>query len=235
MVDESSSGKGEFELKYTFPNIMSSSIASWLRFTCREDGEFPVSRVQSIYFETVDMRSLSEKINSDFFKTKYRLRWYEPSAGVQDAMTGSIRVFLEKKRKIGAQRAKERTIARAELDRLMTEPLDSSYHGEWEDQFQLACGGTLPRMFPLIQLSYIRTRFVDSQTGARLSLDYDIRVERTNPRYLQPALRQKLDLGVFEIKGDGATPPPSLHFITQHFARKTAFSKFERCVALVAL
>jgi hypothetical protein len=234
MLLEPSPRKGEYELKFAFPDIMSSAIDSWLRFHCRVDDTYPSSRVQSIYYETQDMTSLSEKINSDYFKTKYRLRWYESSDGERDSRENSTKVFLEKKQKIGALRLKERTIARTEIDQLINNGLESRYHQDWCDHF-LRELDLLPRLFPFIQLSYIRKRFIDKQTGARLSLDYGIRVEKTNLGYLQPALRRKLDLGVFEIKGDAESPPPALHFLTQYFTRKTAFSKFERCVALVAL
>jgi hypothetical protein len=59
--------KGEFELKYTFPNVMSPAMASWLSMNCKIDKEYPESRIQSIYLETLNTESYFKKINSDFF------------------------------------------------------------------------------------------------------------------------------------------------------------------------
>ena len=72
---------GEFELKYTFPVVLLNSIEGWLAITCGRDETYPESRVQSIYLEAADARSYYEKVNSDFFKTKFRVRWYERRDG----------------------------------------------------------------------------------------------------------------------------------------------------------
>lgn len=67
MFSEILEDKGEFELKYTFPNNASAMLGSWLSFSCKPDGEYPESRVQSIYFESLNTTSYDEKLNSDFF------------------------------------------------------------------------------------------------------------------------------------------------------------------------
>ena len=69
---------------------------------------YPESRVQSIYLEAADARSYYEKVNSDFFKTKFRVRWYETKEGRPYSDDNQVPVFLEKKMKVGAKRLKRR-------------------------------------------------------------------------------------------------------------------------------
>ncbi len=87
--------KGEFELKYTFPNHCRAILESWLAVSCKRDKSYPTSIVQSIYLETTLAESYQEKVNSDFFKTKYRVRWYETEDGRPFVQTDNVPVFLE--------------------------------------------------------------------------------------------------------------------------------------------
>jgi hypothetical protein len=64
------------ELKYVFPNLRAGWLREWLGVRCRPDGEFAAGRISSIYFDTWSESLLDEKVNSDYQKTKVRLRWY---------------------------------------------------------------------------------------------------------------------------------------------------------------
>lgn len=66
----------EHELKFVFRNGFAREIVSWLEGRCLPDPEYPKGRVNSIYYDLRDHRLLDEKRNSDFLKTKVRLRWY---------------------------------------------------------------------------------------------------------------------------------------------------------------
>ncbi len=223
--------KGEFELKYTFPNHVASSLESWLSLTCRTDGQYPESRVHSVYFETQNRDSYNEKANSDFFKTKFRIRWYE---GLEQSAldgNGEISLFLEKKMKIGAKRLKNRWTVKVREHDVRTASLSSTYYNQWHEIFSEKEGEVIPHFHPFIQISYIRKRFVDSFTGARLSLDYDIRVEKSNEMLLPTPAKGFLPTAVFEVKGSSDTPPQSLHFLTKNYVRKANFSKYETCVS----
>ena len=223
---------GEFELKYTFPQVLSNSIEGWLAVTCRKDEMYPESRVQSIYLEAADARSYHEKVNSDFFKTKFRVRWYETKEGLPYGDENQIPVFLEKKMKIGSKRLKKRWVSGTEFSELKNNSLNSVFHSHWYQHFteQTRVASYLE---PLIQISYTRKRFVDPATGIRLSLDCDIRVERTNSRFLPPPPARALDVGVFEIKGKSDGPPAMLAFLTSNIVSKDRFSKYERCISFL--
>jgi len=221
---------GEFELKYTFPQILSKSIEGWLAITCKKDEVYPESRVQSIYLEAPDARSYHEKINSDFFKTKFRVRWYETREGRPYGDDDQTTVFLEKKMKVGSKRLKNRWASSIKFNELKNNGLNSTFHGNWYQQFtqQTKISSVLQ---PYIQISYIRKRFVDQNTGIRLSLDCNIKVERTNSQFLPPPPDRALDVGVFEIKSKNNEPPARLAFLTSNIVSKDRFSKYERCIS----
>jgi len=223
--------KGEFELKYTFPNIASPTLASWLSFNCRIDREYPESRVQSIYLETLNAESFAEKINSDFFKTKFRVRWYEKADNKGTPISGDIPFFLEKKMKVGAKRLKNRWVHHANKESADSNSLSSAFHQQWHGLFGEKEGEDIPHFQPFIQISYIRKRFVDQFSGARLSLDYNIRVEKSNDSLLPPPTNAFLPMAVFEVKSSSDSPPQTLHFLTKNLVRKANFSKYETCVS----
>lgn len=219
--------KGEFELKYTFPQFLHSTLDSWLRVSCRQDEIYPISRVQTIYLETTRGDCLAEKVNSDFFKTKYRVRWYElETLPVGDEAT----VFLEIKSKVGAKRIKQRRISKVPSRQLKSSSLSDVFHARWTELMGSETEGVLPNLHPLVQISYTRKRFVEPFTGARLSLDYDIRVEKTNGLMLPPPTNMALPSGVFEIKSPSDSPPPILEYFLTNVVRKANFSKYEQCV-----
>lgn len=223
--------KGEFELKYTFPNQVAPSLGSWLALACKIDDQYPESRVQSVYFETQNHDSYNEKANSDFFKTKFRVRWYESVSQIAPNDNGEIVLFLEKKMKVGSKRLKNRWTVKACGHDVQTASLSSAYHDQWHEIFSEKEGEVIPHFHPFIQISYRRKRFVDSFTGARLSLDYDIRIEKSNEMLLPPPVKGSLPTAVFEVKGNSDTPPESLHFLTNNYVRKANFSKYETCIS----
>jgi hypothetical protein len=222
--------KGEFELKYIFPNHGRTTLESWLLVNCKKDSAYPESRIQSIYLETTLGDSYQEKVNSDFFKTKYRVRWYENSAGRPITESFNIPVFLENKMKIGTKRLKYRWIAETDFNELKAQSLSSQYHKIWYEMFLRNKNEIIPHLTPFIQISYTRKRFIDSITKTRLSLDYDIRVEKTNSLVLPPPHNVFLDVGVFEVKSKSNCPPSSLAYLTTNLVKKANFSKYEQCV-----
>lgn len=92
----------ERELKFTVPGLCVPAVLQWLRAVCDPDPAFPHGIISSIYYDTRDGRYLAEKVNSDYLKTKIRLRWYrDPDDASVDGPA-----FLEAKYRIGARREK---------------------------------------------------------------------------------------------------------------------------------
>lgn len=215
----------ERELKFTVPDVCVPAVLQWLGAVCDPDPAFPHGIVSSIYYDTRDGRYLGEKLNSDYLKTKIRLRWYrDPENPSADAPA-----FLEAKYRIGARREKMH--------------LAMPFHGSWVASLPLTDSRllALPRLVreegypleasvvPLFTIQYERHRFIDRQSGLRVSLDTDIRVPAVNPLVVRPGRAVRLPIAVTEIKGDFTDVPASLLGLMALGARKTSFSKLSAC------
>ncbi len=215
----------QHELKYVFSAGRVFHVRQWLGACCRPDPKFSAGKVCSIYYDTRDWRFLGEKIDSDYLKTKIRVRWYA------DIRTGEPYpdTFLEAKYKIGGTREKIR--------------VKTGKHGEWFSRVTLDNPGLqdFPRLlwkegvmphgplFPAFRIDYKRLRFIEPVTGARLSLDYDICSPAVNCHMLPGVDTFRLPEAVFELKGPLSQLPGSLHPLINLGCRKESFSKYGRC------
>ncbi len=225
MVNDQDHQGYSHELKFVFNRQYASMLIEWLRLRCQRDALFESGIISSIYFDTMDWQFLDEKINSDFLKTKVRIRWYENINGGQQGR----HAFVEAKYKIGAKRRKVR--------------LQTAVSGKWLSEVDLGdtvlmnipqilweAGVQVPSsLFPAIQISYKRFRFTDPVTRCRLCVDYDIHAPRANWRLLPKICPIELDQGVFELKGDITELPAALNQLTAFGCRKDSFSKYSSC------
>lgn len=216
---------GDHEIKLVLPNRAARPLVRWLRSRCWPDPLYPAAMVSSIYYDTPDWRLLREKINSDFLKTKVRLRWYSDIDGAEP----QDRSYLEVKRRVGSQRQKLRVetdvsggwLSRSGLaaPRLLTLPLLLRTRG-------IALPGPL---FPVFQVSYRRLRFAEPRSGARLCIDYDICAPRVNWQMLPRANGFRLRHAVLEVKGQNAEIPEPLRRVAALGCQKRSFSKYAVC------
>ncbi len=211
---------GERELKFVLPSARANIARSWLDRVCRRDDEYPAAVVWTLYYDTPQLASLREKINSDYLKRKIRVRWYSDLAGV---VSGPA--FVEAKSRIGNRRLKARAvlaspaaeIAQWNLQdrRLLAFPLLLEQHGiSARELWQ-----------PLMLIRYRRDRFVDRSSGSRVSLDSDIASVAVNPRFVGAAAPLPLPAAVMEIKGSADELPPALRGLLQLGVRQRSFSK----------
>ena len=82
-----------YELKFLAPRRRAAPARRWLQATCRPDPIFPESTVYTVYYDTATLASLSEKQNSDYLKTKVRLRWYR--VGNRFSETAFVEIKLQ--------------------------------------------------------------------------------------------------------------------------------------------
>ncbi len=206
------------ELKFALAPERAPLLLEWLRNHCepeRPHGEGPVN---SVYFDTPDWRHLREKVNSDYLKSKLRVRWYDPSA----SGTG----FVEVKRKIGAARTKQRRAYPVTPPELASRRLDDpAWHSVPSFAAELGLTPAGP-MYPALTISYHRRRFIEPTLGLRLNLDCEIRVSAVNPEMMPTAQPALLPVAVFEAKGEIDRLPPSLYPVIQFGARRRAYSKY---------
>ena len=215
----------EHETKFILNNSSAHIFIRWLQCRCLSDPEFPAGIVSSIYYDRRDWWFLREKINSDFHKTKVRIRWYT------DIDTGepSRESFLEVKYKIGNRRKKIR--------------INTGKGGEWFSGKNLDNRKLLdiPRLmwskgvmihgpfYPVFKIDYKRLRFIEPLKGVRLSLDYDICTPAINWQMLPRTNPFQLQTAVFEMKGNLTQLPDILHQLTALGCRKESFSKYSAC------
>ena len=213
------------ELKYIFPNSRSRLLGDWLATRCRPDPRFAAGRIASIYFDTREGCLLDEKINSDYLKTKVRLRWYG------DWTTGAPAgaVFLEVKQRIGSTRAKVRRCLDWTAEELDGMPLEDPRFLA-VSRLVAEAGFRFPRpLRPSICLEYRRRRYLEPVTGTRICLDQDIapvRIHGDSGRIAHHAIPE----GVFEVKGTVEQLPEALQPLIALGCRRQSFSKFQRCM-----
>jgi len=208
----------ERELKFTIAASKAVPARSILQMVCRPDPGYPVGTVSTIYYDSPEFELLSEKINSDYLKTKVRLRWY---SGSRDQGA-----FLEIKSRAGTLRHKVRVQTALPASMLDDLPLD---HPALVQVLELArpLGVSIPpRLLPALSMRYDRSRFVEGFSASRISLDTGLEVLRGHPRLPGYATRERLGLAVVEVKGAGADLPRALYPLVNLGIRRAAFSKY---------
>ncbi len=226
----------EFEMKYTFHNSYTQNLINYLDMHYSLDNKYPFAKIQSIYLDDFQQSSYKEKINSDFLKTKYRVRWYEEvnNSELQQLSQDekASYVFLEKKMKVGSQRNKERKkVYPIFFYDIKKKPLHYFCHNCWKQYF--ISWGVHKDLEPLVQISYVRRRYIEEYSRTRINLDYNITVEKSNELHLPKAEGVLLFEGVLEVKRDVLCPPESLVYVTRNMVRKSNFSKYERCLSVL--
>jgi hypothetical protein len=215
----------EHETKFIISNRKSYQIIEWLRCNCSPDARYPAETVSSIYYDTWRWRFLDEKFNSDYLKTKVRIRWYSDIDNKKHFEVS----FAEAKFKVGNRREKIRII--------------TPYSGKWMSSTRLDNPELLviplllrsrgivldENVFPVYQVSYKRMRFIEPCTGVGLCFDYDISAPRVNSYMLPKHNPFTLHTAVFEIKGGISELPYNLHPLTDIGFKKASFSKYSAC------
>jgi hypothetical protein len=211
----------ERELKFVLPAARADIAARLLRTLCKPDARYPDADVWTMYYDSPGFDSLDEKLNSDYLKTKIRVRWYAPPGG-----PGQGPVFLEAKQRVGNRRDKVRVRLPMTADTLQSRRLDDP---EFQSLPQrLADQGIVlgPDWHPMLALRYRRRRFVDRLTGARLSLDSDIAAVAVNHRHLFARNLGPLPVAVVECKGFADVLPGHLRVLLSLGLRKQSLSKY---------
>ncbi len=216
-------GSADHEIKFAVPASAGRHLRLWVASVCRPDAAHPPRPVWTVYFDTPGLALLSEKIGSDYLKTKVRVRWY---GAVDDRESP---VFAEVKQRVGNRRDKTRVTLEVTPADLAGSPL---HDARWPAMLATlrTVVPTLPaRLAPVLCLTYMRHRFLDPAVPARLTLDSDIRATALNAGMAHGHMPAALDHVVFEYKGRLFDVPPHLGPIVRFGARRQAFSKYLAC------
>jgi hypothetical protein len=221
------SGSADHEIKFVVPSSVAGALRAWVGGVCRLDVRHPPARVTTVYFDTPDLRLLSEKIDSDYLKTKVRVRWY----GTVDS--GASSVFAEVKHRIGSHRVKVRVTLDVSAADVVRWPLCDR---RWPGLLATlrAQVPTLPsQLAPVLCLTYTRHRFLDPALAARITIDSDIRAIGVNVAMVAGQVPVGIDDVVFEYKSRSFDLPPHQGPIVRYGARRMSFSKYLACYQAV--
>ena len=220
-------GTLEHEVKFIVPADAATALAAWLAAVCHPERAYPPARVVTVYFDTPGMALLGEKIDSDYLKTKVRVRWYAPLTG-----RGQGVAFAEVKARTGNRREKTRVKLDVDAADLEGWRLDDPRWARVSEALTASGQHGVAGLSPLLKLTYARRRFIDPRAAARVALDTEIVATAIHPRVRgrAPAV---LNLAVLEAKGTALDLSPALSHAVRFGARRGAVSKYLECFRAV--
>ena len=213
-----------------------------LRRTCRVDREYPVGQVNSLYFDTPDLDQHQRSDSGEYLKDKVRIRWYgeeydphrtrpssnghgAPPTGVADEL---VRVWLELKSRRGFASTKQRLVLTVPGAKLMFGSLPQGIVAPITLARTMADFGffTYAPLVPVVTISYWRYRFVEPETGFRISIDSHIRSSMVMSGWGNGERGLELPGAVVEVKGAKFEVPRSLRAIAEIGSSWTRYSKY---------
>jgi hypothetical protein len=192
---------------------------------CLPDPDYARATVCSIYFDTLDLQFLTEKIDSTYLKAKVRLRWY----GNWDFAPDDGPAFLEAKIKEGGLQRKVRLRVDRSGCELALMSLDDQELAVLPSLLATLGVGLSASARPVFTVAYRRSRFIDPRTGTRLAVDQDIHAPRAALSCPGAGGSQILPWTVIETKGTVGTLPPYLTPLVPMGLRPESFSKYLLC------
>lgn len=215
----------EHEVKYVFSNHRVTPVLQWLQHICRIDPEYPHNIVSSIYYDTKDWRFLQEKVNSDYLKTKLRVRWYRE---LDDRISPGA-AFIELKSKVGTPRTKFRMKAPYASQWFAETPLEHPQLLEIPQLLRSQGVFLEYPVFPAFIVQYERYRFIEGLSGTRVCVDCNIASPKVNTYMLPEPNPLSLQTAVLEVKGHLECLPGVLSRLTAFGCKKSSFSKYLAC------
>jgi hypothetical protein len=218
-----------FERKFAIRPANIGFAYTFLRQICRADKEYPVDRITSLYFDTVDLDQYQKSDSGELRKNKVRIRWYGSDIKKPQA---EIPVYLEVKQREGFASSKQRqkfTVPRKVLEpsNLRSGVIDKTTINQTLASF----GHFLEKhVRPVIVISYQRYRFSEIQTGIRVSLDSDIRATVVASDLGRQSREVRLVNGVIEVKGPSIELPITLRRMRLLDTDWSRFSKYGNCM-----
>jgi hypothetical protein len=218
----------EHEIKCLVPVSRSVSLRGWLAAVCLPERAHPPALVCTTYYDTPGRAFLGEKIDSDYLKTKVRVRWYATLDGRPDASA----VFAEVKYRVGNRREKVRVRLDVDPLDLAGQPLQGPRWSTPIDPLRAFAPHLPARLEPVLSLRYARYRYLDPASAARLTVDDEITVTAFNETRTTGHVPARLPVAIFEYKGRRDDLPPHLAPAVRFGARRGSCSKYLACYQL---
>ncbi len=228
MLRQSCATVQRFERKFSVLPRNTGFALTMLRQFCRPDREYPRDRVNSLYFDSVDLDQYERSASGEFKKDKVRIRWYGDSADGRK----EIPVYVERKIREGFASSKQRRQLSVPAERLEPANLGSGIISKTELMATLGGFGYFPEkpLKPVILISYRRYRFNEMQTGVRVSFDRDIKASAVAWELGRRDGAIRLRGGVIEVKGPTLELPVTLRRMRLLDTDWSRFSKYGSCL-----
>ena len=215
---------------FVMPHRQGAAMAL-LRRTCRAEDLYPAGQVNSLYFDTHDLDQHERSVAGEHAKDKTRIRWYGTEGDPHRAdhgETGLVKVWLELKSRRGAASTKQRLSQEVSAAALCFSSLSrgivpASLLGHTMAGFGFVARG---RLCPVVVISYQRHRFVEPETGYRVSIDSQIRSSLVMPGWGRGERALELPGAVVEVKGPVFDVPRSLRPLVEIGTSWTRYSKY---------
>jgi hypothetical protein len=207
------------ERKYRVDPARLGLARAWLDHACRPAPDYPTGVVTSCYYDTPDLASYYESSDGMWGKTKVRLRWY-------DAVLGSEMqpAFLELKSRQGLESSKRRVAVEVDTEQLRAGDFEAVLGPAQLRSVLAEMGYATPfGLRPTALIQYERRRFVERQSGMRVSLDFAIRASGLWPGAGPEAT---LEWAVLELKGTDGPLPMRLKALPRLALPWSAHSKY---------
>jgi hypothetical protein len=208
-----------------------------LRRTCREDPEHSAGQVNSLYFDTPDLDQHQRSDAGEYNKDKIRIRWYDDECDPHRAdcappAVEAVRIWIERKSRIGFASTKQRTCMTIPASRLANGALSKGIIAPATLLHTVSEFGffTYAPLVPVIAISYWRYRFVEPETGFRISIDSRIRSTMVMPGLGRGECALELPGAIVEIKGARFDVPRSLREIVEIGSSWTRYSKYSSSI-----
>ncbi|MBN1630824.1 MAG: VTC domain-containing protein, partial [Thermoleophilia bacterium] len=236
------------EQKYFVPPGRQMAAFALLRRTCRAEAVYPVGQVNSLYFDTPDLDQHERSLSGEHAKDKVRIRWYGeehdphrtratggvdaaaarrlsgPAGGCQD----TVEVWLELKSRRGFASTKQRLALPVLAPALAFPVLGRGVVSSTTLTRTMAGFGFIPGgpLRPVVAISYWRYRFVEPETGFRISIDSHIRSSLIMPGLGRGEREVELPGAVVEVKGPFFHLPRALRPVADIGTSWTRYSKY---------
>lgn len=157
-----------YELKFVLNDRQMIRARSWLATESRTSTRHPPRIVNSLYYDTADLRSLTDNLYGIASRKKHRLRWYSDHHDGEE-----YGVCFEVK-----QRSERVSMKRREALPAFSTPLSDSSHRQVRERLLHSLRGIqglerIAMYFPTLQIQYSREYFEDAY-GLRVTLDQGI-------------------------------------------------------------
>ncbi|HJN91143.1 MAG TPA: VTC domain-containing protein [Dehalococcoidia bacterium] len=207
------------ERKYRVDPSRLGLARGWLSHACRPALDYPSGVVTSCYYDTPELQSFYESSDGAWAKTKVRLRWYEaPTPGQTQ------RAFLELKSRRGLESSKRRVAVEVSGERLLARDFDGAVGPSRLRSLLAELGYATPfGLRPTAVIQYQRRRFVEVESGTRVSLDFAI---RASALWAGAGPDVTLAWAVLELKGADAPLPLRLRAFGRLALPWSAHSKY---------